>query len=120
MAVADTSATIANGASLSGSVDLTGVLLVGIYMPSAWTAADITFQASPDYDDDDTVTFQSIYNGDGDEYTIASAAAQASRFIAIDPRDFAGVRFLKIRSGTAAAAVNQGAARTLRLATTAA
>lgn len=118
MAVGSTSATIANGASLSGVVDLTGVILAGFFMPAAWTSAAITFQASPDYDDDDTVTFADMYNASGTEYTIASANAVASRFIALDPRDFAGVRFLKIRSGVAGAGVNQGAARTFVLMTT--
>lgn len=113
MSEATTNTKIASGASQSGVVDLIGFLLAGIQMPTTWTAADITFLASLD-----GVTYQPVYNTDGDEYTIASAAAQASRFIAIDPRDFAGVRYLKIRSGTAAAAVNQGADRTLGLALT--
>lgn len=118
MAVGSTSATIAASASLSGSIDLTGFILAGLYVPSAWTAAAITFQASPDNDDDDTVAFQDVYNASGTEFTIASANVVASRYISIDPRDFAGVRFLKIRSGVSGAAVNQAAARTFVLGVT--
>lgn len=115
MADGSTSAGIANGASLSGSVDLTGLLFAGLYVPSAWTAAAITFQASHDFDDDDTNAFVDVYNTSGTEYTIASANVVANRYIAIDPRDFAGARFIKIRSGTSSAAVNQAAARTIVL-----
>lgn len=111
MATGASSATIANGASLSGAVDLTNFVFAGLMMPAAWTAASITFQGSID-----GTTYGDLYNTSGTEYTIASANAVASRFIAIDPRDFAGVRYVKVRSGSSAAAVNQGAARTLGLA----
>lgn len=113
MSESTTGAKILSGASLSGSIDLIGFLLAGIQMPTGWTAASITFQASVD-----GTTFQDVYDTEGNEYTIASAGAAASRFIALDPRDFAGVRFLKIRSGSSAAAVNQGADRTFGLALT--
>ena len=36
-------ATIANGQSLSGEVDLEGYAVAAISMPATWTAADITF-----------------------------------------------------------------------------
>lgn len=118
MAAGGTSATIAASASTTGAIDLTNMVLCGLYMPAAWTSAAITFQASPDYDDDDTVAFADVYNSSGTEYTISSANAVAGRFIALDPRDFAGIRFLKIRSGVSGAAVNQAAARTFLLAYT--
>ena len=41
------SATIANGASLSGAVYVGNRRLIGIQMPAAWTAAVLTFQVSP-------------------------------------------------------------------------
>lgn len=113
MAAGGSSVKIASGASLSSVVDLTNVLLTGILMPAEWTSAAITFSASLDGS-----TYGDVYNADGDEYTISSANAVASRFITLDPRDFAGCRYLKVRSGTAAAGVNQGADRTLVLAIT--
>lgn len=104
--------TIANGASLSGAaVFVNGVTsLVGIVIPAAWTAAALTFQASAD-----GTTYGDLYNTAGTEVTIPSSAVAASRYIALDPSDFAGIAYLKVRSGTSAAAVNQTADRTLTL-----
>lgn len=99
--------TIPEGGSVSDVVDLDGVHLVGIQMPATWDAANITFQASAD-----GVTFADLYNQSGSEVTVDAAAG---RFIALDPTLFAGIRFLKVRSGTAATPVNQAAARTLIL-----
>ena len=44
-------------------------------------------------------------------------AASARYIVLLDPAQFQGVNFLKVRSGTAAAAVNQAAARTIKLVT---
>ncbi len=102
--------TIANGQSLSGQIDLEGYALVGIYMPAAWTTANLTFLAS----DVTGGTFQDIYDDNGNP---ANAAANAGRCIGLD--QIAGVlapfRFLKLRSGTASTPVNQGADRTIKL-----
>lgn len=100
-------ATIANGASLSGAVPLGNGGLTRIAMPAAWTAANLTFQTSYD-----GVTFANLYNHEGTEYTVQAAA---SREILLPLADFLGVRFIKIRSGTSAAAVAQGAERSLKL-----
>ena len=43
-----TTVTIANGQSLSGAVNLSGFTLIGIDLPSAWTTANLTLQASID------------------------------------------------------------------------
>lgn len=101
-------ATIANGASLSDAVDLTdnpgggsaGCALVGLQMPAAWTAAGLTLQGSMD-----GVNFANVYDQSGTEVTLTVAA---SRFIQLNPADFAGFRKLKLRSGTSGAPVNQG------------
>lgn len=92
-------ATIADGASLSGVVNLGGKLLCSIAMPSGWTAADLTFQGSHD-----DATYRNIYNDDDTEYTVQAAA---DRHIILDPAKFAGVQYIKIRSGTSGASVNQ-------------
>lgn len=102
------SVTIANAASLSGAVAVGDGVLTGIIMPAAWTAAVLTFQASFD-----GTTFNDLYDEAGGEYTVAAAA---SRYISVPAGDFGGVLYLKVRSGTAGAAVAQGAARTLNLA----
>ena len=100
------SVTISSGSSLSSAVDLGGRKLVAIVMPSAWTAASLTFQASVD-----GVTYYDVYDG-STERTVAVAASYYS-MLAIG--DYVGVRYLKVRSGTAASGVNQGADRTLTL-----
>ena len=105
-------ASIANGASITAGLDVDGYTLVGIITPSAWTAADLTFQAGYRTATDDTVTYADVYDADGTELV---AQADTSRYIAISPLALVGAKHLKVRSGTAAAAVNQGAARTLIL-----
>ena len=98
---------IANGASLSIGYSLQGRILTGVYMPAAWTAAGLTFQASYD-----GVTWFNVYDTTG-ELTITTAAA--SLYLALDGTKFLGVNFLKVRSGTAGVPVAQGGARTLTL-----
>jgi hypothetical protein len=108
------SVAIANGASLSGTIDLSAGerQLTGIQMPAAWTAASLTFAVSHD-----GVTFVPLY-WDGAEYAIAAAGgAAASLGVSLEPSAFAGWPFVRIRSGTAAAAVNQAAERTLAVLT---
>ena len=99
--------TIANGTALSPAVDLTAYTLVAIQLPAGWTAAGLTFQAA-----NDNQNFGDVYDKTG-EY--AFAAVDVNRLLVCDPSAFAGIRYLKIRSGTGAAPVNQGADRVLTL-----
>jgi hypothetical protein len=80
---------------------------VGIQMPAAWTPANLTFLAAAS-----SSTPAALHDQFGTEVT---ATAAASRYIALDPAQFFGIRVLQIRSGIAASAVNQAAARTLRV-----
>lgn len=100
-------ATIANGASLSGAICLGAGTLCAIQMSAAWTAADITFQVS----DDQGTTWYDLRDDAGVEVKITSPTA-AYR-LEPDASAFKSAVFLKIRSGTSASPVNQGAARTL-------
>lgn len=100
-------ATIANAASVSANIDLGTARLGRIAMPAAWTAADITLQTS-----NDNVTWNDLYDKDGVEYAIKAAAARA---VLIPLSDMLSVRYLRIRSGTAALPVAQAGARTLVL-----
>lgn len=97
---------IASGQSLSAVLKLNGRVMVGVYMPSTWTAAGLTFQGSPDGD-----TYYNIYSATAE----VSATAIASVFVALDPMNFFGCNFVKIRSGTAGVPVNQAADRTLKV-----
>ena len=105
-AVETLTCTIENGGSLSGAVDLGGRKLVAIVMPSGWDAAGMTFQASPD-----GVNFFNVYDG----ATERNLTVAASYYSALNIADWVGIRWVKIRSGTAASAVNQTAERTLTL-----
>jgi hypothetical protein len=100
--------TITGGESLTQSVAIGKACVpIGINMPAAWTAASITFRASAS-----SATPQSLYDSFGTEVTVTAAA---STYITLDPAQFLGIRVLQLRSGTAASAVNQAAARTLRV-----
>ena len=108
--LATVTATIANGESLSGEVDLgEGRALVGIIMPAAWTAAVITFQSGVA-----TGVVTNLFQfGAEVSYTV-----DASQYIALqDVMHFYGARYVHVRSGTAASAVAQGAERVITLVT---
>ncbi len=96
-------AVIASGQSESNALDVFEQAITGLQLPAAWTAAQISLLASSDADG----PFQAVFDAAGDEVLIEAAA---SRFVALDP---SGLRFryVKLRSGTSAAAVNQGAER---------
>lgn len=96
--------TIESGESLSDGINLSGNIMIGVYIPASWTSADITLQASSD-----GVNFSDVYV-DGTEYTLAAGAGQ---YLAFDGFRLFGIQHVKLRSGTAGAAVNQGADRTI-------
>lgn len=109
MAIQDSkSATIASGQSLSAAVALGSGVPVALLMPSAWTAASVSFQASYD-----GVTFANLYS-EGAEVSVNVAASQ---WVALDSAPFAGARFIKLRSGASGAPVNQAADRVLTIIT---
>ena len=103
-------ASIAAGASLSGVINVSeGFQITGIKMPTAWTAAALTFRAC----EDAAGTYADVYDVDGVEVTITATHAQAGRWFVIQPVvDYMDFRFFKIRSGTSATPVNQAEART--------
>ena len=94
------SVSIANGQQESAEIVTNGMSLCGILTPAALTGTALTFEAS----DVAGGTYLPVYNSSGQvSYTVA-----ANRYVAIDPKDFQGIQFLKIKSGSA-----EGAARTL-------
>ncbi len=102
------STTIAGSASLTSAVNLGGLRLFGIIMPSSWTAANLTFQTSADAG----LTWANVYDQGGAE---VAAAADVSRCILLSPTQFAPLQYVRVRSGTAASPVSQAATRTLQL-----
>lgn len=96
-----------NTSPVSDQVMIAGKYIVGIQMPASWTTANLTFQGSYDCS-----TYQNIYDEYGTEFNITAAA---SRFIKVDPADFAGPLCIKIRSGTAGTPVTQTVTPTLQI-----
>jgi hypothetical protein len=110
--VRQSTVTILNSTSLStASVDLCHEQLVGIIMPAAWDAAALTFQGSIDGS-----TWGEVRSA-GAAFTVASADAIASALVLLDSHVTPAIRFLKVRSGTSGAAVNQTADRVITLLT---
>lgn len=97
---------IANGASLSGAAEIGAGTLIGIQLPTI-TSAALSFQGSAD-----GVTYVEVVDSTN---TAVSFTATTGAIYIKAPADLAGVPFIKVRSGTSGAAVNQGAARTITL-----
>jgi hypothetical protein len=95
---------IPNGVALSSVLDCLGVMPVGIFLPSAWTTAQVSFQVSPD-----NSNWYNLYDKIGE----VLYPAAASEYLALDPTQFAGARYLRVRSGTNGTPVNQAADRSL-------
>ena len=101
--------TIAKDASLSGVIDCRGFRVAKIYMPSAWTTADLTFQESAA-----GTTFGELAD-DGGITVTAEASDSAVIVPMINALAFNDVCYLKIRSGTSSTAVTQGAERVVKV-----
>lgn len=101
------SVVIKANASLSTPIEIGRDTIISIQMPSAWTTANLTFQGATSLNG----TYNDIYDSAGNELV---ATASTNRIIT-DLPELAGMPFLKIRSGTAAAAVVQGGDRTLNV-----
>lgn len=107
---------ILSGQSLSNQVYCGDADLVGIIMDSAWTAASITFQSgvplpNANGDSQSAPTFNNLFNQAGSEVTITTPAA--SEQISIPADSINGSVWIKVRSGTSASPVTQGATRTM-------
>ncbi|SRR6266516_5412520 len=100
--------TIVSGTSLSPGVEIGEGVLVAIDVPT-FTSAVITFQVSSD----GGVTYRDAYDAAAAEITLG-AATTGNRAIAA-PATLNGAWWLKVRSGTSAAPVNQGADRVITL-----
>ena len=99
--------TIAESGSLSAAVDIKGATIVGVIMPAAWTAANLTLQASIDDE-----TYNNVYDKFGTEVNIPVAA---SRHVIVSPAELTSLRYVKLRSGTSGTPVTQAAARVITL-----
>lgn len=101
--------TIANGASLSGAMGRlplgTGSLEGMIIIVDGWTSASMTFQVSPD-----GITFSDLYDSNGNEVTVPAFSGARAIAVVLE-----GAAAFKVRSGTTANPVAQGAARAIAI-----
>jgi hypothetical protein len=93
-------ATIGKTASLSDVLDCRSGYIEKVYMPAAWTAAVLTFQAC----ETAAGTFLDVQT----ESAELALTADAGQCILIAPDRLLGGCYLKLRSGTGAASVAQG------------
>lgn len=97
-ATIDTAAT-----ALSSGINLNGLLLVGLTKADIdWDTANMTFQVSHD-----GATYVDLYTSAGLEKTVTVSIDTDAQYFSLDPSDFAGVKYIKIRSGTQATPVQQ-------------
>lgn len=97
---------IPSGTALTPSIPLTGDTISAIGIPSAWTAAAITFQGSRD-----GITWQNITS----EGVEVSHSVAPDDVCVLSLYKFFPFNFIKVRSGTKATPVNQAANRTLNI-----
>lgn len=102
-----TTATIANGASVSGTVDLTDTSLLGFIAPAACTTAELNIEVSVDNTNWATA---GVLDGSGSNVSRWSAVTAGAAY-SVDVVNMLPYRFVRFRSGTAASPVNQGANR---------
>lgn len=104
-------ATIPSGSSVSNAVDLSNACLVGFIAPAAWTAAALNIEVSVDGAAWVTMgVFDSSGVATGNYPSLTGGAAYA-----VDVQSFLPFRYVRLRSGTAASAVNQTAQRDFTL-----
>lgn len=97
---------------LSAAIDLSYMTPIGIIGSTDWDTGNLTFQCSFD-----GTTYGNMYNDAGSEYTVTVPTTDGGDWLSLDPADFAGINFLKIRSGTSGTPVQQTNASTLYLIT---
>lgn len=99
-------ALINSGTSITSDINTAGLMAMGVSIPSEWDAANLTVLVSSDLG----ATYQPMYDGNGNEYTITAAA---NEYILLDPSVFGVIRYFQFRSGTAGTPINQTANRSL-------
>lgn len=94
-------ATIASGQTVGSSISCGGGTFCGVFIPAGFTGTNITFEASQD-----GTNFFPVHNTPSG--TLLQYTVTAGTYCAVDPKDFYGINFLKIVSGS-----SEGALRTL-------
>jgi len=104
--------TILSGASASEPFTLQGKVLVGILMPSGWTAASLGFAGCAS---GRIADMQQIYDKTGSPETAVAAASKPIALPNSDPLWFPFMQVLSVQVADKVTLVTQGADRTLTL-----
>lgn len=95
-------AIVASGQQVSSVLNTGGAVLCGVLLPAALTSTALTFLTC-DTADGTFVPVASTTDGTVLTFTVAQGT-----YCAVDPKDFSGIQFMQIKTGSA-----EGAARTL-------
>jgi hypothetical protein len=106
--------------ALSGEIDLGSNNLVAIEMPEAWAGTAITFQskAAPQRNTTSGQTpedWDDVYDDAGTEVSVTVAANRVVVIGTVTKAAIGALRFIRLRSGTAASPVNQNPTREIKL-----
>lgn len=118
LGIVDCSIDVSDDNDLSVEADLAGGLLVGVYLPAAFEATTAFLMPFALAETGGT-TLYPIKDVDGTAKYITITAATNTRFVPLDPSDFAGVRYLKLKPTTSdkSTAVVQTVDRVIKLVT---
>lgn len=105
-------ATIANGASVSGTIDLMRTAIVGFVAPAAWTTAALNLEVSTDGSSWSSAVYDAYGSPTGSLSALVAGAAYAVDMVSLLP-----FRYVRLRSGTSASPVNQAAQRDFKVVT---
>jgi len=100
--------TIPAGQSDSDPVFTEQYRLASVYMPVSWDTAQLTFRGSFEQ----AGAYIPVFDRNGSEYVVVTAAG---RYVSVPLLDLAGLRWLRLRSGTSDAPINQSAERQIRI-----
>ncbi len=105
--------TIAAGTSQSDPFDVEGYVMFGLLMPTGWTAAKVSFLVATSTG----TTFLPVYDDTGLEVRVTVTPNRAIAVVGAAADALTPWSIMKLRSGTATAAVNQATGReiTVRL-----
>lgn len=87
-------ATIADTATESGAVDLSGTTLTAVYFPAEFDGAAVSVKAATAAGG----TYVDVYDANGLQLTINGSA---SRMVTVDPAATAGLQYIKLEAATA-------------------
>lgn len=88
-------ATIASSGDTSGVINLGSGNLVGLFIPDTMTSTAITFLTS----ETEVGTYVDVEDGDGNTISVIIPTSGGA-YIRLNPADFAGVQFLKVKTGS--------------------